>query len=200
MVEKYEPYLIGVGHLSPNASKVVELILKLNVKSVGVEVSNWQFSSGALSQSVWDFWATIIRECEGNGIKVIFLTPDAVSRKIVSKEKTFEPSGMDIAIELANPKIKGVFPALVKDSMTRAMEKQALKEKPEAIVSGGGHAILMKHDFRIHRNKVLLLHHFLDLRQQIQGIKRFRTKRAIKKGFKNSSIKQSKKYHEKGDY
>lgn len=196
LVERYEPYLIGTQHIEPKASQVIEHIFRLKVKSVGVEVSKWQFYNRRLEPLVLSFWKKIVDECGRRGIRVVFLTPDSMSKKIVAKQKKFK-SKIDLAIELANPKTKGVFSALVKDSMTRAMEKQMLKEKPEAIISGGFHALLMKKDLKIPSKKFLLLGQFSDLRRQEEGVRIFRLKRRIRKGFRRVVNKTKRKFTRK---
>lgn len=78
-----------------------------------------------------------------------------------------------------DPKIDTLFGAMLKDSWTRIMEKNALKQKPEAIIAGTFHAMLMRKDLRIPKSKFSLL---TPLERpiglpQIKGIRRFQTAR-----------------------
>lgn len=160
------------------------IIHELGVKSVEIEASEKQLQNSRLDPNILFFWRTVTSECQAYGIKVVFLLPDAAAEKISSK--AFEVPTYKLHFELANPKIKGLIPALIKDSMTRIMEKKALREKPEAIVSGGGHTLVMQKDLGVPSKKVRFTRpekqeYFLDI---AQGVRRFRLKRKIRKGAK----------------
>ena len=76
--------------------------------------------------------------------------------------------------------------ALLKDTVTRKMEEVALKTKPELLVTGTGHGMMIRGDFGIPKNKFALFHGGQELydylKKEVMAVRRFqRTRRKMRK-------------------
>lgn len=145
MTEKYQPYLIGVAHHPFYVSEVTNAIFGLGVKSVGVEVSQYELNfTPPIDYAAVAFWKKVISNLLEKGIKVVFLKSNSLDRKLHSKM---------VGGHWGTKKERLEYRTLVSDTMTRFMEKKAIKTKPEALIVGGFHAALMRKDLKISKNK-----------------------------------------------
>ncbi len=193
VTEKYEPYLVGVVHKGEFAREVIAHILSLKVKSVGVESAAKAYDiKGELGMIIMEqsiFWHYVIEGLRTHGIKVIFLIPDRLELKLLMEEQR---TGSEIISKkmLRQKNVKGLYPALVKDTMTRFMEKKATKDKPEAIVVGGTHAHVIQKDLGIPQEKYKQIGDYQEsAKRMAKGILTFRRKRKIKKAVKRFMAK-----------
>ncbi len=199
----YGPFLVGVDHVQGFELRVIEILSKLNVNTVGVEVSRHElFIEPPVDKSTQNFWRGVVAELEIRGKKVIFLTPDRVEKRIRAEQKRLESARKqhaNIALELINPEIRTRYAAMVKHTLTRFLEKGALKEKPDAIVVGAGHADLMRKDMRIPKKKCFFVGfpENKDKRKlrldQIAGVRRFQSLRKKSRMAQQRKIRAAKK-------
>ena len=93
---------------------------------------------------------------------------------------------------LAQPEISWIFPALVKDSLTHAMERSALKQKPEAITVGADHSFPMRKDMKIPENKFLLVRAQFHKHSKgaLIGLRRFQRQRRQKKKYGQKQMRK----------
>ncbi|QQR92632.1 MAG: hypothetical protein IPJ89_00090 [Candidatus Iainarchaeum archaeon] len=146
MPGKFEPYLLGVKHTEYFAKETQEKIDSLPVRRIGVELTPRLLRHYRASGLGHWFWHLLIRGCEAKGIKLVPLVP--------AKFEKLNPSV--IRAEMARMEQDGKhnrLSALVDDVMTRAMQRKAIRENVDMIITGSVHAALMRKDLRIPKSK-----------------------------------------------
>ncbi len=141
--------MVGVSHHPLFVLRVTKSLLDLGVKSVGVEISKYALSlEPPPYPSSMSFWKKLISNLSEKGIRIVFLTPNSLGRKLVQKMVSGKWGSREDRLE---------YRTLVEDTTTRFMEKAALKEKPEAMVVGAFHAALMRKDILIPKNRFMMI-------------------------------------------
>jgi hypothetical protein len=151
MVEKYEPHLIGVTHQGHDfAVQTFDHIMAIKPRptSVGIEPSQYQYAQ-VLKTARFDFFGTLGNLLEREGISLIHLTPDTLKKKI-DRESEKLPGKL---IRYTKPFEGNRGKQLVVHSMTQAMMKTARVRRPDVLVVGDAHALLMRKDMHIPKNK-----------------------------------------------
>lgn len=181
MPAEYKPYIIGLNHDNPKkAREVAEIIIALGVKSAGLEYDK-EWSEEEM-RSQWDksYFGVLTKILKEHGIRVDFLK----SKALVKKEKKITKYDWWNRHTDA-PGIHNFEQAFLKDTVTRKMEEEALKTKPELLAVGSGHALPMREDMKIPKSKFTLMdfppEHFDYFRKELISIRRLRRKRRTQK-------------------
>ena len=118
------------------------------MKSVGVEVSKYVLTAPVVDRQYIAFWNTLINNLSKKNVKIMFLTPDSLGRKLYRNI---------VKGHWGTEKERLEYRTLVEDTQTRFMEKYAVKQKPDAIVCGAFHAALMRKDLSIPEKKFMMI-------------------------------------------
>jgi hypothetical protein len=193
--KKYEPYVIGVQHTPSNARGVFEHIMRLGISSIGIERSRPRIRIPE-TDSMWPFWKHLLTECERHHIRVDFLMPYTLADRVHRPPQ--DP--LNLGIELLTPKITTFRAALIKDSLPRIMERKALRTRPDAIITGRGHAALIASDLNVPRKRLSYFPHMDAAHRSEQsgidtGVRRFRFKRKIKKSLQLALRRIKRPHH-----
>ncbi len=144
MTKPYHPYLFGVSHHDGFEKPVIDAILKLKPKRVGLEIPE-----GAILKPN-DYWFNIKRALESRGIEVVPLTIFAIFNRMkkIGKQKLAKK-----ILEQDRSGKMNLETAILFDTLTRDIERHALRAKPDAIVVGAAHAAILRMDLNIPKEK-----------------------------------------------
>ena len=203
MTDKYQPHIIGVSHLPANVTATLKAASKLKVKKVGIEYprmrkherDQYSETSGSI------FWEAVTHAFRSKGIEVVPLISDQFFQRIMAEElRTPEH-----VIHMTIGPIINKYEKLVKVDMLRDIETNVQREKPEMILTGVAHALLMRKDFRVPHEKFQLVMEkahlkkiMPDLLEEVKDVRRWQRKIRVEKEVRKQARKAQPKTRRKG--
>ncbi len=156
-----KPYLLGVEHRGENAIATIDALVKLGVKSVGLECPASLLAENPIdifarygTRSHQMYWSFVAMQLKERGITVEPLVPEEFDRRA----KAIQRGGKWIhQVEKSNG-LQSAGEILVYSTLARQLKESAHERKVEAIVCGAPHAFLLRTEMRVPKNQFMLIH------------------------------------------